>query len=148
MNAESYIKQLCDLSQLDIDAVNAYETALKHIDDPKIHQEIEQFRQDHLTHVKDLNNLIQKYGGTPPEFTKDLKGYGIEMMTALRSIVGMKGALKAMKTNEILVNKKYAQSFENTGIFPEDIRSLIQKNYGDEKRHLTYIEDALRLLDA
>ncbi|MCD6026492.1 MAG: hypothetical protein K0R08_1011 [Solimicrobium sp.] len=148
MDQKNYIKKLRDMCQLDIDAVNAYETALKKIDDKEIHNAVEQFRQDHLRHVEELNNLIRKLGGTPTEFTKDLKGYLIEGMTALRSVTGTKGALKAMETNEFITNKNYAEAVRENTDFPEEGRALLQKNYADEKRHLAYIQATLKNLTA
>jgi hypothetical protein len=50
MNAESYIKQLCELLQLDIDAVLMLtKTVLKHINEPEIHKEIAQLQVKNVT---------------------------------------------------------------------------------------------------
>lgn len=143
MDAKKHIKKLSELVQLDIDAVNAYETALKQIDHQEIHQSIELFRQDHLRHIRDLNDLIVKMGGTPVEFTKDLKGYLIDGMTALRSVTGTKGALKAMETNEVITNKNYSEAVEECSNLPEEALVLLRQNYADEKRHLAFIREAL-----
>jgi len=146
MDHKGGIKKLSDLAQLDIDAVNAYETALRKIDDKEIHRTIDQFRQDHLRHVDDLNNVIVKLGGKAAEFSKDLKGYLIDGMTALRSVTGTKGALKAMETNEIITNKNYSESLNDNVDFSEEIRGLLQKNYNDEQRHLAFIRETLKKL--
>jgi len=144
MDHKSCIKKLSDLAQLDIDAVDAYETALKKIDDKETHKTVDQFRQDHVRHVDDLNKLISKLGGKPVEFSKDLKGYLIEGMTALRSVTGTKGAMKAMETNEIITNKRYSESLQENLDFSDEVRALLQKNYDDEQRHLAFIQDSLR----
>jgi len=144
MDDQNCIKKLSDLAQLDIDAVNAYETALKKIDDKETHNTISQFRQDHLQHVEELNSLIRKLGGKPVEFTQDLKGYLIEGMTALRSVTGTKGALNAMEMNEIITNKNYSEATQENTNFPDEVCALLKKNYADEQRHLTFVRQALQ----
>lgn len=147
MNYKKEVKRLCDLAQLDIDAVNAYETALKKIDDKLIYQTVDQFRQDHIRHIDELNNLVVKMGGEPVELTKDLKGYLIDGITALRSVTGTKGALKAMETNEVITNKNYLDAVTELANLPEEALTLIRKNYADEQRHLTFIREALKKLE-
>ena len=144
MDDQNCIRKLSDLAQLDIDAVNAYEVALKKIDDKGAHNAINQFRLDHVRHVEELNNLIRKLGGKPVEFTKDLKGYLIEGMTALRSVTGIKGALKAMETNEIITNKNYSEAVQEAAHFSDEVDALLKKNYADEQRHLTFIRETLK----
>lgn len=141
---EKIIDVLIDLAQLDIDAVAAYEQALEKIDDNEIYENINTFKNDHIRHVDELSHLIRKLGGTPPEMTKDLKGYLIEGMTFLRSVTGTKGALKAMESNEKITNNNYKKAIENNPGLPEDIEAILQNNYNDEKRHLEYIEMILK----
>jgi len=139
-------KFLTKLTQLDIDASFAYEQALKQIDDPDIFRNIKKFHDDHLRHIEDLSILICQYGGTPPEKTKDFKGYLIEGFTAFLSVIGTKGALIAMESNEKLTNKKYREALEQKDNLPHNVESLIAKNYGDEKTHLEYITKTLQHL--
>lgn len=147
MDNKRFIKKLSNLAQLDIDAVNAYETALKKIDDTDLHRKVDLFRQDHLRHVDDLNNLIVKLGGKPVEFSKDLKGYLIDGMTALRSVTGTKGAINAMETNEIITNKSYSESLKDDLDLTDEMRTLLEKNYSDEQRHLAFIRETLKSFD-
>lgn len=139
---ESALKDIKSLVQLDIDAVFAYEQALRHIEDPEIHARISEFKNDHERHIQDLSQVLQSNGEKPPERSKDFKGYLIEGMTRLRSVTGTEGALKAMKTNEETTNKKYenALSWE----LPDEIHQLIQRNREDERRHLEYIIGCLQ----
>jgi uncharacterized protein (TIGR02284 family) len=136
------IKKLCDLAQLDIDAVYAYNQALERITDNDIYKSIANFRDDHIRHIKDLSEEIIKHNGEPPKQTKDFKGYLIEGFTSLRSITGTQGALKAMETNEVLTNKTYKKALDDDSLSIE-IRKLIERNYSDEKRHLEYIRSVL-----
>lgn len=149
MKNQNFLKVLVDLAQLDIDAESAYEQALTRINNKGYYEEIAKFRDDHLDHINDLSVLIRKYGGQSPERTLDFKGYLIEGFTSLRSITGLVGALKAMEMNEVLTNKIYKNALNNEDIknWPEDVISLIKKNYFDEVKHLAYIRDAIGVLE-
>lgn len=141
MNTEDIIKELSDLVQLDIDAFHAYSQALKNIYHQAISDQIKSFQADHMEHVNNLSREITRMGGQPPEFSQDFKGYLIEGFTSLRSVTGTEGALKAMKTNETLTNKTYESAVKKE--FTPEIKTILEKNYDDEKRHLKYIEDAI-----
>lgn len=149
MDKEKMIDCLTNLAQLDIDAFFAYEQALKNIDQQDIYDKIDKFRQDHQRHINDLGKLINEYGGTPPTQSKDFKGYLIEGMTMIRSLTGVNGALSAMETNEELTNKRYKEALDaaDKGNFPAAVKDLIERNYGDEKRHLQYIRETLEVLE-
>jgi uncharacterized protein (TIGR02284 family) len=142
MDTQEIVKRLIDLCQLDIDASNAYEQAIKNVDDANIRQKLEQFRGDHERHVNDLSSHIRRHGGEPPEHKPGVKGFVLQGFTAIRSAIGTESALKAMRSNENLTNRTYADALEWDT--PDDVKQLIRKNYEDEQRHLRYIEDCLR----
>lgn len=141
LDTNQITKRLKKLMQLDVDAVRAYEQALKHIDDPKIHAAIASFRDDHQRHIGDLSGAISSLGEQPPSLSPDVKGVFLEGFTALRSVTGQQGALKAMKGNEKLTNRSYAEALKEA--LPADIEAVVRRNYEDEQRHLSYIERAL-----
>jgi uncharacterized protein (TIGR02284 family) len=146
MDNQKVVELLADLAQLDIDASHAYEQALKNIDQEEVYRHIDMFRNDHLRHIDELNSLIEKYDGEPVENTQDFKGYLIEGFTSLRSMTGTEGALKAMESNEVLTNKNYKNALDKATTVPEDVKKLLQANYGDEQRHLDYIRNTLKRL--
>lgn len=143
MDSKEIVKRLSDLAQLDIDAFHAYGQALGSIDDMGIKTNMERYQADHERHYVELSQLIRQYGGTPPEFSRDFKGYLIQGMTSLRSAMGMEGALKAMKTNEELTNRQYSQASRDNR-FPMELRPILDRFYGDEKTHLSFIEQTLK----
>lgn len=147
MQKDDAIKLLIDLCQLDIDAVEAYDKAIAHIEDLTIKAKITQFKNDHEQHIADLSVLIANYGGEPPARTPDLKGLLITGFTALRSLTGTTGALKAMESNEKTTNREYQQALNNPNL-PTDIKVVLEKNLGDERTHLAYIEQALKVAAA
>lgn len=141
MSNKDMADKLRSLAQLDIDAVHAYDQAIDQIEHIGIRQQISQFREDHNHHVQNLSRIITELGETPPEFSRDFKGFFIEGFTALRSATGTEGALKAMQTNENMTNKKYDEA--RSLPFRQDIKAVVEQNYSDEQRHLRYIEQTL-----
>jgi len=135
-------KRLNSLIQLDIDAIHAYEQAMKNINEIYIRDQVAEFRNDHHRHFRELSALVQGMGGTPPEYSPDFKGFFIKGFTALRSLTGTEGSLKAMETNEKLTNQTYEEA--SGWDLPLDAISLVRSNLDDEKLHLRYIQTALR----
>ncbi|HVK74747.1 MAG TPA: ferritin-like domain-containing protein [Kofleriaceae bacterium] len=142
MSDKEIFAKLIDLIQLDADAVGLYTKALEHIeDDPDVVADLESFRADHERHIEDLSQCVIDLGGEPPPVDRDLKGALLEVVTAVRSATGTKGALKAMRSNEKLTNKTYEKAAELE--FPEAAAVIVAKNLLDERRHLTMIETHL-----
>ncbi len=132
------IKNLNSLIQLDIDAVHAYDQAIKNIDDPVIRDRMADFRGDHQSHITDLSALVRKMAGAPPAFSPDFKGFLLQGFTAIRSATGTAGALKAMETNEKLTNRTYSDAVGWN--WTPEAKVMVEKNFSDEKRHLEYIQ--------
>ena len=137
---------LGDLTQLDINAAEAYSQALSQIDDNEIYNQIAEFRNDHQRHVKELTTMIIHLGGEPLKKTKDLTGFIIKGFTAVRSLTGTVGALKAMQTNERMTNENYQKALQHD--LPSEVASLVEKNLNDEKRHLEYVNLTLEKINS
>jgi hypothetical protein len=142
METQDILKMLGSLAQLDADAYHAYGQAIEKVDISIVRDELTRYQQDHLLHFQELSRRISDMGGSPPEFSKDFKGYLISGFTSLRSVTGTKGALEAMQTNEKLTNKNYGEASSETGL-PRDLHDLLVRFYGDEQDHLNHIERAL-----
>lgn len=142
MEERSEVAKLRSLAQLDADAVGAYDAAIARVNEPLVRERLNDFRVDHLRHVQDLNALIQRMGGEPVELRPDLKGTAMRSITAVSSMMGTEAALVAMLGNEELTNRAYelALSFE----WSPEVRALIQKNREEERRHATWIREAVR----
>lgn len=138
MHRSKLIDELNNLIQLDIDAVRAYSQALGSVKDPEVVKQLTAFRADHERHVTELGALVRAAGGDPAH-SPDLKGFFIEGMTAIRAMAGELAALKAMRDNERLTNRKYEAALQFTGL-PDDVRAVIAANREDERRHLAWIE--------
>jgi rubrerythrin len=134
------VKKLRDLAQLDVDAIGLYEAAMERISIPFVREKLAEFRIDHVRHVQDLNQEIEKMGGQPVSNTPDLKGIVLRGFTAVTSMMGTQAALLAMIGNEELTNLSYESALKLT--WPPEQRLLIEKNYSDEKRHLAWLKEA------
>ncbi|MEN6385352.1 MAG: DUF2383 domain-containing protein [Phycisphaerales bacterium] len=141
MNSKT-VDTLKSLIQLDIDTAAAYSQALEHIENPHISETLNKYMRDHQQHIENLSRILRLNGEESPEMSKDFKGFFIEGFTSLRSVTGDEGALKAMKTNEMLTNKKYNQAVEDLAMETYVI-ATVESNYRDEQEHLSYIEGAL-----
>lgn len=141
MENKEIVARLNDLIQLDVDAVEAYSHAIKHLEYGDISKRLLDFQDDHRTHIRNLTEMVQHLGGKPVKPTPDLKGYLIEGFTALMSASGSIGAMEAMKANEILTTKKYSQAAALD--LPEELKKVILTHYSQEQRHLQYIEEII-----
>jgi uncharacterized protein (TIGR02284 family) len=141
MERNKIINTLNDLIQLDVDAVEAYQQVIKHMEYPDIAKKLSDFQDDHRNHIKDLSALVQQLDGKPIKQTPDFKGYLMEGFTALMSVAGSLAAMEAMQANEVTTNKKYAHAASLD--LPEDIMKVIQTNYSQEQRHLRYIQEVI-----
>jgi uncharacterized protein (TIGR02284 family) len=141
VDTNKVLDKLQSLAHLDIDALGAYTSAIERIDLADVREKLISFRSDHERHISDLSRLIEEFGAQPPKHSADLKGLFIQGFTAIRSMVGNEQALKAMKANEEVANRKYAEALELE--LPEEVRVVIQRNRDDERRHLEYIEKCI-----
>lgn len=138
-------KLLKELMQLDFDAIQTYDQAIEKCDLESVRTALESFRADHERHLVNLTRLLADFGVQAETPTRDLKGAALEALTALRSLTGTKGALKAMRMNEKLTNKTYEEALEAD--LPQHARQLLVEHRADEARHLGYIERALDQFD-
>jgi uncharacterized protein (TIGR02284 family) len=138
IDTDRLLAELNNLVQLDIDAIRAYQEAIDSSQDTAVRRKLESFKGDHERHVSKLSAEVEELGGTPAK-SRDLPGFLIEGFTAVHSIAGTEGALKAMRVNEMVTNSTYEKAAGNE-LYPTKIRALIEQNYRDEKRHLAWIE--------
>ena len=141
MEKRAMIEKLSSLMKLDYDAAQAYETALKYIKDDDIHERISEYHDDHLRHVKSLEEAIRGLGGTPPPETTTIRGLFLEGAAVMQGITGTEGSLRALLTGERVTNKAYNDVLDLQ--FTPEIRSTIDLFYRDEQKHIRYITSAI-----
>lgn len=134
---------LNDLLQLDHDAIAAYDVAISKLEDRDHAGMIAGYRRDHERHVRELNELVARLGGTPanhPHVTGPFK-------TALQSLGGLagdKGVLLAFRTNELQVRTKYDLYASRAMLWPPDVKRVIDGAALDEERHYAWVADVLQ----
>jgi uncharacterized protein (TIGR02284 family) len=142
LEKKEIIDRLNSLAQVDIDAYHAYGQAIEEIEGAAVREQLLIFKEEHRTHYMNLSEKISELGAAAPEFSKGVKGHLLEGFTAIRSMSGTKGALKAMRSNEQTTNKRYREALEFE--LSPDIRTMLEKHYSDENRHLAYIEETIK----
>jgi uncharacterized protein (TIGR02284 family) len=140
LSTDKQIEELNELIRVDQDAVGAYTEAIDAAHDPQVKDPLTRFRGDHERHVAELSQVVRRLGGKPAG--TDVKGVLRKAMTKIAGLMGEETILKAMKNNEEAINKAYGHHV--TMDFPQDILDLIKRNFDDEKRHLQWVEQALR----
>lgn len=141
MSATEMGKRSGDLMKVDIDAVHAYDQAIENTDLISVREQLAEFREEHEHHVANLRTLTEAFDVVPPDQSQSVRGFFMEGFTALRSLTGVEGALRAMKSNEELTNRKYREALAQA--FPPKTRELLERNYEEEQKHLLFIERAL-----
>ena len=141
LSTKEIIEECNDLIRFDHDAIGAYDEAIDHIHEPYIKEQLTLFRGDHERHVLDLSAVVRRLGGTPPEHP-GLRGVIRKTMTKVAGLGGTEMILKAMRSNEEVLNKQYKERIQKA--FPADILEIIRLNYSDEQRHLAWVEQALQ----
>jgi uncharacterized protein (TIGR02284 family) len=134
------IRAVQDLIHLDMDAIKAYEQAIKACDHENVAAQLRSFQGDHQRHVNDLSEELRKLG-EQPDVRTDIKGFFIEAFTAVTAH-GTKSALLAMRGNETLTTARYKAALDLQDL-PDSTKEVIRKNYADEQRHLEWIKMAL-----
>src|SRR4030088_3012919 len=99
------IRAVQDLIHLDMDAIKAYEQAIKACDHENVAAQLRSFQGDHQRHVNDLSEELRKLG-EQPDVRTDIKGFFIEAFTAITAH-GTKSALMAMRGNEQLTTASH-----------------------------------------
>jgi hypothetical protein len=139
--ADGVIFALHRLLRLDADTCGAYRRALEAISDHDVRLRLAWFWRDHERHVDDLAAEIRRLGDVPPEVRRDALGIVVEGYTVLRSRMSAVGALRALKSSEVLTNAAYDAALRLD--LPSETRRLIEANRADAVRHRAYIDDLL-----
>jgi len=142
MASVKQIERLRALVQLDVDALAAYEVAIKGLHDEQVISKLSGFRVDHARHLQDLNALLSKAGGQPVEMTPDFKGTLLKALTQVTGRLGTEAALLSMVANEELIHRAYQAALKKE--WDADARAVLEATLGDEHRHLEWLKHAIR----
>jgi uncharacterized protein (TIGR02284 family) len=135
------VHHLNELISLDLDAIEAYEAAILRLSDAGDKAELGRFMADHRRHVTELTPLVLEIGGkaaTSPDFKRVLTKGKVLVM----AIAGDTGVLEAMKSNEETTTKVYDKARTHPDL-PMEARTIIERNFADEQRHLAWLQQRL-----
>jgi uncharacterized protein (TIGR02284 family) len=141
LSTAKIVEELNELIRYDYDAIGAYNSAIDDTKELAVREPLKEFRSDHERHVLELSAIVRGLGGQAAE-KPDFKGMLRKTMTKVAGLGGTELILKAMRSNEDVLVKTYAHHFSLD--FPDDIKEVIRRNYGDEQRHLAWVESALQ----
>lgn len=132
-----FMAALKDLVELEYDTVEAYQAAINRIESEEYLDKLREFKKDHLRHITELTNYLQKVGETAPTGA-DLKSLLTQGKVVIMELRGDKGVLLAMKSNEEETNRAYERLNEFENISPE-VKELLERNLQDERRHFAWL---------
>lgn len=135
---------LKNLMELDFDAVSAYQAAIDRLENPSYKTAMRAFLADHIRHTAELRPVVLALGAIPPSGA-DAKVLLTKGKVLLGQIVGDRGILMAMRSNEDDTNTAYERSLMRTDL-TSPVIDLLQRGLADERRHRACIEDLLKSL--
>ncbi|MBI5440739.1 MAG: ferritin-like domain-containing protein [Deltaproteobacteria bacterium] len=141
MEPADMLHRLKALVRLDIDAFQGYDRAIREVDHPEVRERLWAYRGDHLRHVFDLSAVLREHGEEPPS-AEEVTGVQTLGFVGLLGGIGPVGALEAMRTNETLVMTYYEEARSRD--FPPAVKAILERNFRDEARHLSYVAEVLR----
>jgi len=138
---EDVIEMLNSLITLDYDAAEAYRAAIERLETAEYQDAMSDFLADHLRHTTEVAALVKLFGGVAAE-RPGMKSMVTTGKVALGDIVGDSGILRAMLSNEEDTNTAYERAAMHVAL-PDNVRTLLDSNLQDERRHRGWIEQAL-----
>lgn len=139
--AKDLTKLLGGLVEVDFDAISAYDTAIDRLEDRQAKERLQEFKTDHERHVRELQDVIEQLGGSPP-VEGDMKAVLTKGKVALGALSGDEAILKAMKSNEDQTNSAYEEAVQHPDA-GGDIKALLERGLADERRHRAWLEERL-----
>jgi len=136
-----YSSAIYQLIELDYDAIEAYQAAIGSLSNPFYKEKFNEFLEDHMRHTRNLTELLKNHFEVAPSGS-DFKKILTQGKVYLGSIVGDRGILAAMLSNEEETNTAYERIFLRDDQW-EGSREIIRQNFEDEKRHALWIQQTL-----
>lgn len=135
------VETLCNLVQLDLDAMEAYDLAVARVENAEYRDQLEAFKGDHIRHSEELSNVVTELGGKPstgPGTKQNMTTGG----AVLADMVGDKLILEALKANEDDTNKAYERAVQMSGD-RKSADEVLRRGLEDERRHRAWLEEKI-----
>jgi len=141
MQTPQLIAELSRLFCVEVDAVQAYATAVALLGPGPIRDELALFGLEHQRHALVLEEQITRRGHSAPDVEPDVKGVVIGALTAPSRPLGLEDVLAGLRGNEQLTGSLYAKAFAKK--LPDDVRMILAPIQLEEHRHLEWVERTL-----
>lgn len=131
---------IIDLLELEYDAIDAYQLAIKKVTDLKCKSALDEFLLDHERHVSEIKSFyLNKFD--LPKSGDLIKGIMAKMKVAIGNITGSDiNILRAMLDNEKDTNTAYDRVVKHPQL-PLEIKEIFVKAFQDEQKHKKWLED-------
>jgi hypothetical protein len=141
MQTPQLIPELSRLFLVEVDAVQAYGTAVALVGPGPIQDELALFGLEHQRHALQLQEQITRRGHHPPEQEPDVKGVVIGALTAPQRPLTIEDVLAGIRGNEQLTGSLYAKALAKP--LPDDVREVLARIREEEHHHLDWVERAI-----
>ncbi len=138
------IAVLGTLLRINLAVMADYDRVLGGIADEIMHARLTAFREKHQAHVSALSDAIRSMGDSTPEQSKTPRKGLLAWVASFFSPRSTRGALVALKRAEENSYRHYNR--EVSAAFPRDIKEMLRAQFTDEKIHLDYIAENLKVL--
>ncbi len=126
-----------DLLELEYDALEAYETAIKRLTNNDYKQKLTEFSADHKRHLMELSVVLAAHD-VEFESRPSAKQWLTKGKVILAEILGDKQILAAMRSNEEDTNSAYERMLSRKDIW-EDALDILIRGLADERKHKDWL---------
>jgi hypothetical protein len=141
MQTPQLVAELSRLFLVEVDAVQAYGSAVALIGPGPIRDELALFGLEHQRHALQLQEQIARRGHHPPEQEPDVKGVVIGALTPPQRPLTVEDVLAGIRGNEQLTGSLYAKALAKP--LPEEVREMLTRIRAEEHHHLEWVERAI-----
>ena len=138
--------RLNSLVRADIDAVQAYRQLIPLMDTGSVNDQLIRFLKDHERHIDQLSAVVRALDSDPPVIISGVEGLHMQVSAAIGDATGPESATDALRAGEELANRLYGECCALD--FTPNIKELVRRNYGEEQRHLRYLEEVFSNIQA
>lgn len=138
------VDQLNKLIELEYDAIGAYEEAVKRLESRTLASTLDSFLTDHRRHLTELTEEVIRLGGKP-KTSGDAKRVLTKGKVVLGDIIGDRGIIQAMDSNEKVTNHKYEEALKMRGL-PSTVLTILERALDDERTHKRWTEAQVKAM--
>lgn len=129
-----------------VDAIYVYERVVPKINNEIMKHRLAEFYNTHKEHVRELTAIMgnTESVGSNSHGLQDLKSAFLKGLSVLQSRMGMKNALRSLRSVEEITNQRYSDIVSQE--LPQDDHDLLRRHFTDVKIHLDYISNNLEAM--